>query len=131
MRWKIEVINLAVDDRDGNLVDTDVPTVRWLGETSVSADDIAILASGDRGPGALVKTKLRAVLRDGPVNHGTLWEALEAETSASESTRWRTIRQEVEAGHILKGKEARAAGKTWYSLSKDEERLRRILDDPV
>jgi RecA-family ATPase len=54
LRWRVEVV--SVETQQG--VD-EVPRIRWDGESGVTADEIAMLNSGDRGPGALVKANLR------------------------------------------------------------------------
>jgi len=115
LRWRVEVV--SVETQQG--VD-EVPRIRWDGESGVTADEIAMLNSGDRGPGALVKANLRAILRQGPVTHSEVWGALEAECSASERTRWRVIGQEVDGGRILKAREKRDNGRVWYALPTHE-----------
>lgn len=122
LRWKIQVVPLEMQTAHGPVV-AQVPTVSWLGESAITADDIALISSGDRGPGTLVKAKLHKALRAGPARHTEVWSMLEAETNASESTRWRVVGQEISSGRILKARERRQNGLVWYSLPKDADRL--------
>jgi AAA domain len=116
LRWELEVVEITTKQGP-----TTQPRVRWLGESDVTANDIALLASGDRGPGALVQTKLLGHLKDGPVRHGDLWSYLEAETNASERTRWRVLGILIDEGKILKAKDHDRL--TWYALPKHSTEL--------
>jgi hypothetical protein len=110
LRWRLDVVTVETEDGP-----TEAPRVRWEGESSVTADDVAALSGGDRGPATVVKAKMHSALRQGPMLHVKLREMVEAETTASESTFWRVIRQETDGGRILKRREG-GNGLVWYAL---------------
>jgi len=97
-----------------------VPVIAWGEKSDLSADDLAELTSGDRGPGAKVQAIIKRELKDGPQRHTTVFDAVIADSGASDRTFWRVMTREVDAGRVLK---AKYDGSTWYALRGQETEL--------
>ena len=106
----------------------------WGGESDVTADEVALIQQGSRGPGARAEAMIRRLLQDGPVWHAKLFETIQADIGASDSTVFRSIDRLIERKHVLKRRVARKGfgsgqGRVWYALREHADELEKVVEE--
>ena len=106
----------------------------WGGESDVTADEVALIQQGSRGPGARAEAMIRRALQDGPLWHAKLFETIQAETGASDSTVFRSIERLIERNHVLKRRVPRKGfgagqGRVWYALREHADELEKVVEE--